>query len=291
MTRGATIIKRIPLLFMAALVAMPLPAQMPPRAPSPGDIVVEGRGQEKPPQQIARDFTHTPPEEQIARWRTWLCIDILGIPDDRASYIRGRIAENAKGAGLKVISGKCTWNILIEFPSDADGATRQLIKDHPGTFRDLDRKGFPDAGDVRTLLASRPVRWLEVRRQLGAPIAEASHITVNLIGEKEAELVIVDPRRLGGVSWQQLADYLSMAALTEPRLGKSYETDDSILRLFSARDRGAVAPAGMTADDRTILHAFYASREDVPAFWQRSTVSDALAKAKATANAPKHAPQ
>ena len=251
-----------------------------------GDIVVTADKERRPVTDVVKDFTPAGHDEQVAYWNQWLCLKVDGLILPEAKYLHDRIAENIRTSGLHVLDKEnCPVNVKITFPQDSDVYVNGFVKERPGLYRDLDRKGFPPPNIVTQLLKPRPVRWLPVRRDVSvAPIStdldphiigfgDSSHITKNTGALKIGELVVVDYRRLHHVTWKQLADYISMVVLTEPDMDTDYRHDGTILSLFASPDDGSLAPLEMTDSDRLIVKGFAKIDARAMPFAQRDTIA------------------
>jgi hypothetical protein len=91
-------------------------------------------------------------------------------------------------------------------------------------------------------------------------------------------LIIVDIKRIDGLQWNQIGDYATMVALTNPKLGADYSGQDSILSLFSGAS--TLAPAGLTATDRILLTSLYSSMPNQTAENQRAEMRRARTRAR-----------
>lgn len=90
-------------------------------------------------------------------------------------------------------------------------------------------------------------------------------------------LVIVDTRRIAGLSSNAVADYLAMASLVQLSADADMSEFPSILNLFAARDPGVTAPNEMTAWDMAYLRGLYNARRDASALRQRRDIAQRMA--------------
>jgi len=274
-----------PILFAAAVL---LGATSPPPPPSVGpEIVVRGMTTNDA-QEEARKFTRSQAGGPIARWHNWLCFSVQGLAPEQGVMLVSLIKRDAAVVGIRTIDDRsCTWNVLIGVTADADAFAAKLVKYHPALFRDYDTVGLASHHELGVLAAPRPVRWLAVERTVGAVgsgasneeashINDSSHISVNTRGDKVAELIIVDPKRIDGLGWQQLADYIAMVLLTDPAMDERFADDRSIMSLFTARERGDPGPPGLTNEDRQLLRGYYAFDAYLPPAQQIGTIAASL---------------
>lgn len=278
------------LLLGAAVMTIGAAERPPTTPPSEPEIVVRGAPTPKEARTVASQFTQSVAGGPIARWNGWLCFSVEGLSQDQSAVLLGRIKKNAADLGLRINDNpSCTWNVLIGFTSDADTLAARLVKDHPGLFRDYIRYGLASHHDRDVLAAPRPVRWLPVERSISAVgtgagvdnedashIDDSSHISTNFRSDKSAEIIIVDPQRISGVSWQQLADYLSMVILTDPGMDESFTGDSSIMSIFAERDQGRAGPPELTIQDRRLLRGYYRFDPYLPPHQQIATIAQSL---------------
>ena len=277
-------------LYATAIGAMFVSGATSPPPPTPSaepEIVVRGMTTTDAQSQ-ARKFTRSQAGGMIARWTDMLCFSVQGLVPEQSAILLSRIKKNTESVGVRTIEDRsCTWNVLIAFTTDADGFAAKLVANHPGLFRDYRKYGLASRHELATLAAPRPVRWIPVERLVGAVgsgasveeashISDASHISTNGRGDKIAELIIVDPKRIDGLGWQQLADYISMVLLTDPEMDEPFANDRTIMSLFTARDRGDKGPPGLTDEDRQLLRGYYAFDPYVTSAQKIDTIAASL---------------
>jgi hypothetical protein len=131
---------------------------------------------------------------------------------------------------------------------------------------------------IATIETPRPIRWLTVDgTKSGMDQVVASHIRLLTRRVIASTLIIVDIKRIDGLRWEQIGDYVTMVALANPKLGADYSGQDSILSLFSGDS--TMAPAGLTANDRTLLTGLYSSKPNQTAENQRAEMRRARTRA------------
>ena len=87
------------------------------------------------------------------------------------------------------------------------------------------------------------------------PWANSSHIILNFIWGIHRAIVVVDQKRLPGVTRGQLADYVAMVALAQLKPDLNLGDAPTILTLFSRTPQAA--SAGMTGWDEAFLKSLY----------------------------------
>jgi hypothetical protein len=90
-------------------------------------------------------------------------------------------------------------------------------------------------------------------------------------------------KRIDGLQWGQLAAYIAMIALTNPKLDTSFAGQNSILALFDGDPKSA--PKDLTAQDQSLISTLYRSDSYQPASVQRSEMRRAQKHAAAKAAA------
>jgi hypothetical protein len=93
----------------------------------------------------------------------------------------------------------------------------------------------------------------------GLAVAGGSHVELNSIWDFSRVFVIVDQRRLQGVTRDQLADYVAMVGFAKLKTDARLEDAPTILKLFDGAPMAA--PAGMTDWDQTFLKSLYATEQ------------------------------
>lgn len=234
------------------------------------DIVVNGRTSRQLSQFVRQMTTVT--DNQIGRWRERICSRIYGLDATHSEIIKkiidGRIGE----VGLSVVaSPRCYANLEVVVTSDADSYVDQLYRRNTGLFTDP-VFGSPPKWYVDAVLRPQPVRWLNVNGLIPSGANPMMRLKTRYRRETTYSLIIVDPARLNGLNWQQLADYIAMVALAEPTPGVSGEAD-SILSIFSERDAQRVGPGELTDWDRAFLKALYESDSAQNAAAQRKDIT------------------
>ena len=210
-----------------------------------------------------------PGEESMARWETQipLCPLVAGMPGSDGEYFLSRISKIAAAAGAPLAPQNCKGNLFVVITSDPDGVIKGWSKRDVRMFGDETDQGgtkirqFNSSGPVRVWynteffnLDGTPLGNIEGRTNLSA---RATRIEGNNYRALSSTLVIVDARRLKGVSYGQVAAYAAMVGLVQIHPEANVGDAPSILNLFAAP---AQAPPGLTAWDESFLKATYHTR-------------------------------
>ncbi|HZF96210.1 MAG TPA: hypothetical protein VEZ20_15210 [Allosphingosinicella sp.] len=286
---------------LAALLS--LAAQDAPGEPGtpPADIVVTGE-RSALGERIDRFVTAVTAETgngQVARWDRRLCLDVEGVTQAQRAFLGNTIAAEGRALGLDVEAGRrCEPSAFIIFSADPDALLARLGKRRPYFFG-----GIPPEMRQGLRGPAAPVRWLSFAQLRGAGGERPAGFTVDLGKggtertlpsirsvpsrletaarmDVQAMVVLVDARRLAGVSYGSLAAYLAMVVLgnVRPESGSDRQVDGSvsILGLFRDARRGEVATGGLTEWDRAYLRALYQGNWNVAAGQRMARIGTAM---------------
>ena len=220
-----------------------------------------------------------PSRESLARWRTPICPLVAGLPRDHGEFVLTRISQVAMEAGVPLASERCRGNFYVIVTADPAALLKAWIK------RDISL--FGDAGGVKIrsfLKATSPVRvWYNAdldtaeglplsgdstvmspsgQKEVGSPLDGVPNNTHALgfrlshdeVRDLSSVIVLIDSRRARGVSFGQLADYVSLIGLAELHLDANVGDAPTVLQLFSA---GKTPPPGLSNWDESFLKALY----------------------------------
>jgi hypothetical protein len=124
---------------------------------------------------------------------------------------------------------------------------------------------LPQCDEVHHNAACDPTRYY----RCGTATAGGSHLVFSSVWTISRVFVIVDQRRLQGVTVGQLADYVAMSGLAKLNPDAHLGDAPTILTLFSGAP--GAAPTGMTDWDQTFLKSVYAT--DQRSRLQRSQIA------------------
>lgn len=207
-----------------------------------------------------------------ARWQGRVCVGVFNLPDQAiAQYIADKITVTALELGLPTGSPGCQPNLQIIFSPDARELAGRLVDESPLMFRPFGNTENTTQGRgalEQFKTSDAPVRWWQITMvvdETGMPAmalpgldtpnvrAVASRLKNTVNDAIWGGLIIVDARKLNGIQWPQLAEYLAMVSLAQIEPGAQPDNHDSILNLFSAEK----PPLAMTDMDRSYLRALY----------------------------------
>jgi len=244
---------------------------------------------------------------QIARWNDPVCVQVTGLPADRAAAIKARVEEVAKGVGLVVAPAGCAPHIEIAFTLNA----QHLIDDVAAKQEAL--LGYEHRNDKTLRTMSHPIEGRYVTStmgdggnnagtafaftqsrdgQFGLPTQTRERITDDpaltpptgcadnrfthcLKSVFENVLVVVDLKRAASTNLGVISDYVSMLALSQPRSYASCAPLPSITDLYL--DCGRPAQNGLTPADAAYLTALYTSDPEASDVIQPSDIAGRMA--------------
>ena len=216
-------------MLLAAMLVTPvaIPAQTTQPTPGPTggartqpgeDIVVDGRKRErKEITQSVRQVTRES-DGQIPRWHTTFCVAVFGADEPHRRLVTETIKHIADDAGAKAISGDCHPEVKILLSKDADAFAQAFNRVQPTLYKDVFRFGIAHGDEQARWLDPAPVRWL-IESQDEKRLGFASNIARPVRETKLRMMVLVDLTRCNGKTWQQLAGYLAMVVLANPKQG------------------------------------------------------------------------
>ena len=208
--------------------------------------------------------------ESMARWSVHLCIFAAGLLAKEGDFVQRRIADVASEAGIPVEPAGCAANFVVVVTPDPEGFLRDWWSEEPNLFNRERGHG----GVERMIRTDRPVRvW---HNACNAPPALARNYRLNVewdcntgtLGSRitraavrsiYSAIVVVDFRRIEGLTWGQVADYVAMIGLAQLRSDAETGTVPTILSLFE--DGGDERAKALTVWDQAFLKSVYASRE------------------------------
>jgi len=272
---GAALMAAQPALARAA------PAQAGPKDPE-GPITITGKKLKDVLSGFVNSVTQVGPTDQLAHWDREICPRIIGLDESQTEYVHLRMTQIAREVGLRTSKRGCPTMLTIVVTKDALTLARVVAEDFPSyniRIRTWMRK-FLDARG--------PARWISLVNECGAgcvigdecgrgcgtlPNTRLSKATRPRL---QAMIIIVDSTRLKAVTIGQLADYLSLVALTNPPVDAPQDRR-SILGLFNESD-GDKAEAELTNLDLSLLVSLYGIREEFDAKQQRGAMVTRMAK-------------
>ena len=267
----------------------PLPAaQAAPEQSEPvdlGEVEVTGRPLDDMIRTFVTEVAEPNRRRGIARWADRLCVGVVNLRAEPAQYIVDRVSTVAEDLGLRTGGPGCAPNVVVIASDQPDSLAADLIRERRRGLR-LGGAGMDRGGAaLRDFAASdQPVRWWQVSIPVDAdtgarairlpgecrgacdplgnnpgdyapltPVFAASRLSNEIVDQLLRTVVILDMEQVGGVSAQQLADYVAMVTLAQIDPEADTSGYATILNLFQAPD----AAGGLTNWDRAYLSGLY----------------------------------
>jgi hypothetical protein len=197
--------------------------------------------------------------------------------------VLNQIARRALAVDLQVGKPGCRANILIIIASDPGAAARELA-DKYGRAMGVSLSYGETTLGKKALQAFKtsaaPVRWwfvsditIDGGRKVGdsdtgsAPMVQvygASLLRKQTRQDFSRAFLIADAKKIDGVPFGPLADYLAMASLAQIDADADTAGYPTILNLFAARARGEAPVAEMTSWDLSYLAGLYKTQRTAP---------------------------
>jgi hypothetical protein len=210
-------------------------------------------------------------EGRLPRWQKALCPLVSGLPREEGEFILARVSEIARDAGVALGGEHCQPNLYILVTLQP----RELLQGMRKRNRFFTFGPDPYPAVVNEFIATpRPVRvWYnttlldawglhpgdafpgDVESYDVIPKSEPSRLLSNIAYPFSRVFVIVDQRRLQGVTRGQLADYVAMVGLAQIKPTAGLGAARTILKLFIGGPQAA--PAGLSDWDRAFLKSLY----------------------------------
>lgn len=213
----------------------------------------------------------------MARFEKPVCPGVMGLPEDWAEELVGRVRYVAGEVGLRLApENTCQVNALIAFVPDSGEGMRQVERALPELFQRLSlhekREIMAGTGPVQvvtaTLERTRDGFAIPDRKNMADPPVvnvplAFSHIFLTTREDIEGVVLLFETRAVDGMSIVQLADYAAMRAFAETRPPREEVLAmDSILTLFES---GVSAPQSLTDFDFAYLRSLYDGIPNMPA--------------------------
>lgn len=275
---------------MLTAMSVPAFAQTPPPPPQEPTQLEDLTIAATPLQRTVRAFVESvaapAPGRKAAAWRDPICVGVSGIRADAAQAMADRVLDWGASLGLRTGNPGCAPNIFVVMTDDGNATARALVRARAREFR-TGASGM-DAGEAALAdfqNAGARIRWwhvsLPVNSDTGMPIirlpgqfpfsagrpirspadlgAYGNQVEPSRINERSRDdlmqvIIIVEMAAFDEANFNQVSDYVSMAALAQIDPETTPPTP-SILHLFD--DTRAQEPT-LTRWDRAYLQSLYA---------------------------------
>lgn len=242
------------------------------------DIEVVGTPEAKTAAAYVRAIGTGPVGRLSPVWRRSLCVRVIEMDAEHATFLTSRIATIAAAVGLSTdTSPTCRPDISIYASTDPVALATTLTEAAPRQFQPTpNNTTLGDAALEAFRTSSAPIRWwqvsLPVMADTGQPaivegtgetrdpmarsvlVRNASRLTGNVRDDLAGVTIILDTRRLATTPFGAVSDYVAFVALApvDPRTPTA--AFDTVLNLFERPDI-----TGLTMTDQDYLYALYTS--------------------------------
>lgn len=282
-------------LFLPALATVLIAQSVPAGATAAqGAIVIEGQRLHSQVDDFVRKLTPAQ-NDQLSRFAEDMCPAVIGLSDDLANEVTGRIRQVARVIGAPLAKPNCSPNLVLLVVHDKQVAIQQLRARMPGLFAQMltadmrklvDNSGPAAAWQVSSRVGAdgMPLAMIRLRKEDGShdavPLVMGgflSRVNMQIMRRLDLSLVVVEARALDQVDTRQLADYTAMRALAVGDSDVSNLPARSILQLFNAGVSPLQAPESVTWWDVALLKSLYRSSNRVEASNQRAQIAKMMA--------------
>jgi hypothetical protein len=293
---------------LAALMAAAVPAQA--QSPEPvgqdtvsEDVVVTAPSVREMVRNFVGEVSNGGQQDQLGRWDRTVCPGVAGMRRQYAQALIDRLAAIATNVGLEIGEPGCTPNALIYVTEDSDGLAHELVTQHGALVSRRNQNGHTAGRRALEAFANTPraVRWWHVTSSFTADgfrveqgdAAGAPSVTVRSMGrlhrgtreDFDRVLIVVDARRIDGIRFGAVADYVAMAMLAQLDPEADTSAYATILNLFD--DQSAARPTAITEWDLSYLEGLYhATRDAADAGRQERDIGSRMRERLGTAPAP-----
>lgn len=283
-------------------------APLPPPSPSDEEVVVEGqRSLHDMIVNFVDEISATPSSEnQLARWDHRICPGVIGLHREPAQFMADRIAQHAFEIGLDAGQPGCRANIIVFVTPDANVLAREFVDEYKQMMaarrtENTNTRGAEALEDFAN--TSRPVRWWHVASTVAADgfiigepseghtpqirVFSPSRLQAATRQDFSRVIIIVDARRAQGLTYEALADYVSMVALAQISIDADASEVPSILNLFADQAAGRTPQTALTEWDKAYLEGLYGmTRNGSNAHRQEHEITRRMTEAVTTAPTP-----
>ncbi len=209
---------------------------------------------------------------QLGRWDRSICPGVAGMRTRYAQALIDRIALIAHQVGLEVGEPGCRPNAMIFVTEDSDALAADIVRHHGTLVSRRNRAGNTRGREALEAFAETPraVRWWHVSRSVtsdGFQVRQGEQTTVRSIGrlgrgtreDFDRVLVIIDARRIDGIRFGSVADYVAMVVLAQLDPDADTVNYTTILNLFGGETN---RPTTITAWDLAYLEGLYGAVRD-----------------------------
>ena len=251
---------------------------------------------------------------QIARWYDPVCVTVVGdLAEDQAALVKARIESVAQALGVRAPDAGCTPNVEVVF-TDRPQEAMDIVAERREYLLGYYHLHLRD----QLKRVTHPIQSWYVTASRGSGTGAAALAFAGVMSQQRFEVVddpwnippngcantrldasclrgvfhnvfiVVDTRPLDGKPLGIAADYITMLALSEPRLLDRCYAMQSILDLFARPAcEGRPLPDGLTPSDAAYLTALYQADLEAKTKGERGDITERMSKILIKAETPK----
>jgi hypothetical protein len=212
-------------------------------------------------------------DHPMARWRTSICPIVAGLPREEGHVLFDHLSGVLASMNISLGSTGCRPNFFVIASADPGETLKSLWHHAPNM-------NGGETGFTQFIETPRPVRvWYntELTNEDGAqanffgvgstPVFEdVPTVTTKTTDPRHkfwansdlsSVIALVDLRRMAGLNWGQVAEYIAMAGVAEVNLDARGGEAPTIMSLFSAS--AEARPEGLSDWDRSFIKQLYAT--------------------------------
>jgi hypothetical protein len=257
---------------------------------------------------------------QISRWHDPVCVQVEGLAQAaQADQIKQRIESVAQAIGVPAAPKGCEANVEVVFSDSPQAVLDDVGKRradllgyyHRRDYNTLKTVNHPiqawyktaTAGDAATAAFENPGfdqasgagtshrpagKMMTDDPDTGTPTAcgDAPRFTACLTSEFQNVFIVVDGKALQGRGLGSISDYLTVLALSQPKLDRCTALPSILDLTAKTTCPGRDAPDGLTPTDAAWLTALYASDSEAKGDGERSEIASRMADILIKASLP-----
>ncbi|NBW06715.1 MAG: hypothetical protein EBR82_01660 [Caulobacteraceae bacterium] len=217
----------------------------------------------------------------IARWNSQkVCVGAVNMRNEAAQTLIDHVSAVALDLGVEPGEPGCKPNVLIVGAADGAAMASGMAEARPRAFRiGASRVDQGRAAFERFRTSDAPVRWWQISiptdSWTGRPVVQIrgqptpsieifakSQMRGRIRDDLKRVIVIVDFNKAGGMTFDQLGDYIAMVAFAQVDPEADTSGYQTVLNLFDRPEVERAGAGGLTDWDRAYLSTLYDYRNE-----------------------------
>jgi hypothetical protein len=207
-------------------------------------------------------------DHPMAVWRVPICALVAGLPENDGQFVFDRLTGDFTAWSIPLGQAGCRPNFFIIATTNPEVTLKSLWHGAPNM-------SGGQTGFVHFIATPRPVRvWYNAELISGdgtpitffgvggvfegiptVPIGPMPHSEFNALPDLRSVIAVIDLKRVVGLDWRQVTDYIAMAGATKVDLDAHVEGTSTIMSLFSSP--GDARPQGLSSWDKSFIKELY----------------------------------